>query len=214
MGNLPIRKRMPRHRGKIMSTPKLLFFGFLSVIFTHAAAAQENQTGLRHITLDEAVQLALKHNHVIRIAAYKVEEKEHARDVARSAYFPLLRNDTGALRVTDTQFIGIPAGALGIAGGAVVPSRSVILNQGGQTFVTSGTSLTQPLMQLLKVKSVNDIAREDLNATRNTERQTENTVALGVHQIYYRVLIAQPHRAAVVAKIQASEDLNRELVEQ
>src|SRR5215475_7260381 len=158
MGNLHIR-RPPDHKGRTMSTRKLLFLGFLSVVLAHATAGQEKQTGPRHVTLDEAVQLALKHNHVIRIAAYKVEEKEHARDVARSAYFPLLRNDTGALRVTDTQFIGIPAGALGIAGGAVVPSRSVILNQGGQTFVTSGTSLTQPLMQLLKVKSVNDIAR-------------------------------------------------------
>jgi outer membrane protein TolC len=197
-----------------MSARKLLFFGFLLVVFTHAVAAQENQAGPRHITLDEAVQLALKHNHVIRIAAYKVEEKEHAKDVARSAYFPLLRNDSGVLRVTDTQFIGIPAGSLGIVSGTAIPSSSVVLNQGGQTFITSGTSLTQPLMQLLKVKSVNDIAREDLTATRNTQRQTENTVALGIHQIYYRVLIAQARRAALVAKIHAAEDLNKERVEQ
>ena len=197
-----------------MSTRKLLFFGFLSVVFAHAVAAQENHSVPRHITLHEAVQLALKHNHVIRIAAYKVEEKEHAKDVARSGYFPLLRNDSGALRVTDTQFIGIPAGAMGIASGTPIPSSSVVLNQGGQTFVTSGTSLTQPLMQLLKVRSVNDIAREDLTATRNTQRQTENTVALGIHQIYYRVLIAQAHRAALVAKIQTAEDLNKERVEQ
>src|SRR5262249_31306708 len=135
-------------------------------------------------------------------------------DIARSAYFPLLHNDTGALRVTDTQSIGTSAGALGIAGGTAIPSRSVVLSQGGQTFVTSGTSLTQPLMQLLKVKSVNDIAREDLAATRNTQRQTENTVALGVHQIYYQILIAQAHRAATIAKIQAADDLNKERVEQ
>jgi outer membrane protein TolC len=69
-------------------------------------------------------------------------------------------------------------------------------------------------MQLLKVKSMNDMAREEVTATRNKARQTENTVALGVHQIYYRILIAQAHRAAVVAKIQASEDLNKERVEQ
>ena len=197
-----------------MTAPKLLFFGVFSLVFTHATAAQENQAGPRHITLDEAVQLALKHNHVIRIAAYKVEEKEHAKDVARSSYFPILRNDSSALHVSDTQLIEIPVGSLGTAGGTPIPARSAVLNQGGQTFVTSGTSLTQPLMQLLKVKSVNDIAREELTATRNTQRQTENTVALGVHQIYYRVLIAQAHRAALVAKIQAAEDLNKERIEQ
>jgi len=58
------------------------------------------------------------------------------------------------------------------------------------------------------------MAREEVTATRNKARQTENTVALGVHQIYYRILIAQAHRAALVANIQASEDLNKERVEQ
>ena len=144
-----------------MSRHKVLFFGFLSVVFAQAVAAQENRTGPRHITLEEAVQLAVKHNHAIRIAGYKVEEKEHAKNVARSAYFPILRNDSGVLRVTDFQFIGIPAGSLGNVGGTAIPTSSVVLSQGGQTFVTSGTSLTQPLMQLLKVRSVNDMAREN-----------------------------------------------------
>jgi outer membrane protein TolC len=197
-----------------MSSRTVLFLTSLSLVFAHAVTAQETQTAPRHVTLEEAVQLALKHNHIIRIAGFKVEEKEHAKEVARSAYFPLLRNDSNVLRVTDTQFIGIPAGALGIVSGTAIPSHSVVLNQGGQTFVTSGTSLTQPLMQLLKVRSVNDMARQELSATRSSQRQTENTVALGVHQIYYRVLIVQAHRAAVVARIQASEDLNRERVEQ
>src|SRR5262249_51153927 len=196
-----------------MSRRTVLFLIFLSLLFAHAVAAQESQTAPRHLTLDDAVQLALKHNHVIRIAEFKVEEKEHAKDIARSAYFPILRNDSFAARLTDTQFIGIPAGSLGNAG-RPIPPRSVVLNQGGLTFVSSGTSLTQPLMQLLKVKSTNDIAREELTATRNKERQTENTVALAVHQIYYRILIVQAHRAAIVAKIQASEDLNKERLEQ
>jgi len=38
----------------------------------------------RRITLDEAVQLALKHNHVVRIAGYKIEEKS-TRKTLRAA---------------------------------------------------------------------------------------------------------------------------------
>ena len=67
----------------------------------------------RHITLQEAVQLALRHNHIVRIALFQVEEKQHAKDVARSSYFPTLRNDSIVTTVTDTQFIAIPAGSLG-----------------------------------------------------------------------------------------------------
>jgi outer membrane protein TolC len=89
----------------------VLFLIFLSLVFAHVVTAQEGQTAPRHVTLEEAVQLALKHNHVIRMAGFKVEEKGHAKDIARSAYFPILRNDSSALHVSDTQLIEIPAAA-------------------------------------------------------------------------------------------------------
>jgi IS30 family transposase len=37
------------------------------------------------MTLQEAVQLAPKHNHDIRIASYTVEEKQHAKGIAKSS---------------------------------------------------------------------------------------------------------------------------------
>jgi outer membrane protein TolC len=179
-----------------------------------APKKEPGEPAARRITLDEAVQLALKHNHIVRIAGYKVEEKEHAKDVARSAYFPALRNDTNVLKVTDTQFIGIPTGALGTVDGTEVPGRSVTLNQGGKRFLTSGTSLTQPLTELLKIKPANDIAAAELSATRGKKQQTENEVALRVHQIYYHLLIAQAHREAAQARIQASDALQSERLDQ
>jgi outer membrane protein TolC len=198
-----------------MNSRAALFCAVLLFVHARPLAAQEAKpTAPRRITLDEAVQLALKHNHAVRIAAYEVEEKEHAKDIARSAYFPVLRNDSNLLQVTDTQFIGIPAGSLGTVGTAAIPERSVILNQGGHTFLASGTSLTQPLTELLKVKPANDAALAELNATRDRARGTENAVALRVHQLYYRILIAQAHREATQARIKASEDLQSERVAQ
>jgi len=160
------------------------------------------------------VQLALKHNHVVRIAELKVEEKKQEKNVARSSYFPTVRNDSSVLTVTDTQFIAIPAGGLGGPTTSPVPPRTLVLNQGGTTFTTSGTQLTQPLTQFLKFRPLNDIARADLNATRDKARETENDVALTVHQLYYKVLIAQIHRSATQAKIRATEDLQKERVQQ
>jgi outer membrane protein len=198
-----------------MNLRAAFFSALLSLFQVQSLAAQEPKSSTpRRITLEEAVHLALKHNHVVRIAAYKVEEKEHAKDIARSAYFPILRNDSSLLEVTDTQFIGIPAGSLGSLNGASLPARSVILNQGGRTFFTSGTSLTQPLTELLKIKPANDIAAAELNASRDRAHQTENAVALRVHQIYYRILISQAHREATRARIKASDDLKSERVAQ
>src|SRR5713101_7856505 len=87
------------------------------ILAATVAAAQDGASApaARNITLQEAVQLALRHNHVVKIAGFQVEEKQHAKDVARSAYFPTLRNDSSVRDLTDTEFIAIPAGSLGIA---------------------------------------------------------------------------------------------------
>jgi outer membrane protein TolC len=192
-----------------------VLFCALFLLFAGPCAGQETKSPEpRHITLEEAVQLALKHNHVVRIAQYSVQEKEHAKDVARSGYFPLLRNDSNVAHLTDTQFIGIPAGSLGTVEGTPIPTQSALLNQGDVTIVTSGTQLTQPLSELWKVKSANDVAKAELNATHSSARQTENEVALKVHQIYYRILILQSHKQTALAKIQASEALLAERVQQ
>jgi outer membrane protein TolC len=186
------------------------------LLLSAAAIGGQNAAtvGPRHITLQEAVQLALQHNHQIRIAGFQVEEKRHAKDVARSDYFPKLRNDSSFLRLTDTQLIELPAGSLGTPAGFLVPPRAFIINQGGRTLTTSGTQLTQPLTQLLKFKPQNDAARADLEASRSQAREAENDIALKVHQIYYQLLVAQVHRSATNARIQAAEALQKERVEQ
>lgn len=56
---------------------------------------------------------------------------------------------------------------------------------------TSGTGLVQPLTQLLKVRAGNDVARAEVNATRGKARGVENEIALTVHQLYYKILIAE-----------------------
>ena len=184
--------------------------------FACTAAAQEtgNSVPPRHITLQQAVQLALKHNHDIRIAGYTVEEKQQAKQVAKSSYFPSIRNDSSFMRLTDTELIQIKAGGLGTAGGTPIPSVNSIINQGGRNLTTSGTQITQPLTTLLKIKRENEVAQAEVKASREKAQLTESDVALAVHQVYYNILIVQEHRSATEARIKASQDLQRERVEQ
>jgi len=189
----------------------------LAIAFSCCLAGAEetgNTRPARHMTLQEAVQLALNHNHDIRIANYTVEEKQHAKEIAKSSYFPSIRNDSSFLRVTDTQLIEINAGSLGVAGGSQIPPVSSIINQGGRNLTTSGTQITQPLTTLLKIKRANDMAQAEVKASREKAQLTGNDVALAVHQVYYKILIAQAHRSATEARIKASENLQSERVEQ
>lgn len=186
------------------------------VLFGALVFAEErgNAVPPRQITLHEAVQLALQHNHLVHIAEYQVEEKQHAKDAAKSAYFPTIRNESNFLHLTDTQLIEIPRGSLGGVPGSPVPPATSIINQGGRDLTTSGTQLTQPLTTLLKIRPVNDMAGSELKASQERAQQTTNDVALKVHQLYYRVLIAEVHRAAAGARIKASQDLQSERIQQ
>src|SRR5260370_2680038 len=168
----------------------------------------------RRMTLREAVQLALKHNHKDHIAGYAVDEKQHGKEAAKGSYYPSVRNDSSFLRVTDTQVIQSNRGSLGTAAGTQIPPVSSVLNQGGRSMATSGTQITQPLTSLLKIKRANDIAQAEVKASREKAQLTGNDVALAVHEIYYRVLIAQSHRAATEARIRASQDVESERIEQ
>ena len=202
---------------KLMKRNAALFVLAATGFSVCIAAAQEISNTAptpRQITLQEAVQLALKHNHDIRIAGYTVEEKERAKQVARSAYFPTIRNDSLFTHVTTTEFFELKAGELGTVGGTPIPAANKIINQGGVNIATSGTQLTQPLTNLLKIRRANDLAQAELKASREKAQLTGNDVALAVHQIYYQILIAQAHRDATEARIKASEALQSERVEQ
>ncbi len=183
--------------------------------FPLCAFAQKAEPAPQKITLSEAVQLALKHNHFVLIAGLQVQEKQHAKEVARSGYYPSITNESRVLTLTDTQFIQIPEGSLGTVAGTPIPVAPTTLNQGGRTIITSGTGLDQSLTQLFtRVKPANDFARADLDATRANEKETENDVALRVHEIYYQVLVTQLQISATKAKIRAAQDVENERVQQ
>ena len=167
-----------------MNIRLLLILSALSAGQVCPVAQSEGPSAPRAMTLQQAVDLALQHNHQVRISAFKVEEEENSVRVARSAYLPALSNHSTFAHATDSQFIGIPAGALGTVGGNPLPSRTLVVNQGALNFTLSDTSLTQPLTELFKIKAANDVARADLEASKGRARSVEDQVALQVRQLY------------------------------
>src|SRR5271168_367419 len=89
-----------------------------------ATAAPQYADDIRHLTLTEAVHLAISQNRGLKIARLKVAETEQRKAGERSSYFPSLKNESNILHVTDLQNISIPAGAFGTVGGSYVPSQN------------------------------------------------------------------------------------------
>src|SRR5262245_14966727 len=193
---------------------RVLIMGILLCSAGVARAQPPDPAAARRITLDEAVALALEHNHLVRIATLSVDEKQEAKNAARGAYFPKVDTATSAIHLSDTQLIAIPAGGLGAVGSALIPPQTLIINQGGVNATTFGIGVAQPLTQLFKIKAANDVALAETHASVAQKHDVEDSVVLKVHQIYYAILVNDARRNAVEAKLRASDELQGERVQQ
>jgi outer membrane protein TolC len=156
----------------------------------------------RHLTLAEAVHLALRENRALKIARLHVVETEQKKAAERSGYFPGISNHSELLRVTDAQNIGLAAGALGVYPGVgPVPGENVRIPQGQQTFVVSGTTIAQPLTQLIRISKANRIAASEVDSSRIGLQKAETLVALKTHQLYYAILTATLQKRAAEQQI-------------
>jgi outer membrane protein TolC len=170
-----------------------------------AAATPQFADDVRHLTLTEALHLAISQNRVLKIARLKVSGNEQKKAGERSSYFPSLKNESNILHVTDLQNISFPAGAFGTVGGSNVPSRNTILPQGQTTLYSSGTQLSQPLTQLIRIRDANRIAAAEVAISREDLKKAENDIALQVHSVYYGILIAKLQKQAAEQQAQYAD---------
>jgi outer membrane protein TolC len=166
----------------------------------HVATAQE-----RKLTLQEAIDLATHSNHGLKAASYQLAAEEQKRRMAKADYFPSITNESTALHVTDLQRVEVPPGTFGRG----IPAADVFLTQGRETFETSGTTLAQPVTQLIKIHAANKIAVSDVGASQASLRKATDDVVFRVHELYYRVLTSQLQKQAAELQITSgSENLN------
>jgi len=161
-----------------------------------ALVVPQDAAEARRLTLTDAVHLAISQNRALKIARLKVIENEQRTAGEHSGYFPKITNQSNALHLTELQNIVIPAGALGTVAGTLIPGQSIGVQQGQKTLFSSGTQISQPLTQLIRIHAANRIAAADVAISRDDLKNAENQVALQVHTLYFGVLIARLQKQA------------------
>ncbi len=175
------------------------------------ATARAQQTAAMHLTLPQAIDLALKQNRSLGLARLAVTDSEHKKQIARSDYFPHIKNESSALHLTEFAGVEIPEGAFGNhPSTGPIPGETLFLDQGLLTTYTSGTGLTQPFTQMFKIRESNRAATADINSAKIQVDQAEDDVVLKVRQVYYELLIAQIKREAAVEDVNASQVKDQE----
>lgn len=158
------------------------------------------------LTLSQAIDLALKQNRSLQLARLAVSESEYKKEIARSAYFPQIKNESSLLHVTELAGVEIPAGTFGLpAATGPIPAKSLFIGQGSATTYTSGTGLAQPLTQMFKIHESNRAAAADINTAKIQLNEAENEIALKVRQLYYGLLIAQLRLQAATEEVNACQ---------
>jgi outer membrane protein TolC len=165
------------------------------------------------LTLEQAINLALKQNHSVRLRSLTVEQMQGKKDEARSNYLPQIKASGGVLHVTELEGVAIPAGAFGsYSSTGPVPSNPLFIDQGSATWYTGGVGLEQPLTQLFRIHQANIAAKEDVLVAKIRLDQTQDAIALEVRQLYYNILINQQRLKASQDQLAAArikDDENR-----
>ena len=196
-----IRTCAPAARRELRMTARLFLpLVLLGSTFVVNSVAQQPSTTPMRLTLDQAINLAVKQNHSVRLSSLSVDQMRSKKDEARSNYFPQIKASGSVLHITELAGVEIPAGALGnFASTGPVPSKPLFIDQGGLTGYTGGVGLDQPLTQLFRIHQANVAANEDVLVAKTQLDQTQDAIALQVRQLYYNILINEQ-------KLQASQD--------
>jgi outer membrane protein TolC len=186
-----------------LSKPRLVAWFLLTATLVGLPSNQNavgQQNAGMHLTLDQAIDLALKQNHSIHLRSLSVDQMRSKKDEARSDYLPQIKASGGVLHVTEFAGIEIPAAAFGnFPSTGPVPSKPLFIDQGGLTGYTGGVGLEQPLTQLFRIHEANVAAKQNVLVAQTQLDQTQDAVALQVRQLYYNILINQQ-------KLQASQE--------
>jgi outer membrane protein TolC len=152
------------------------------------------------LTLEQAIDLALKQNHSVHLRGLSVEQMQSKKNEARSNYLPQLKASGSVLHITELEGVEILAGAFGsFPSTGLIPAKSLVIDQGSETAYAGGVGVEQPLTQLFRIHNANVAAQQDVLVAKTQLDQTQDAIALQVRQLYYSILINQQ-------KLKASQD--------
>jgi outer membrane protein TolC len=177
----------------------LLLFLYASLpLYTSAQQPPAATNGPLHLSLKEAVQLALKQNPQRVIAQLLVSESDRNSQIARSALLP--QASIAALAAhSQYNIVSIEA----------APKREAA---GPYQYIQAGPAFSQTILNLPLVRGY-QIGREEKREARSDERTTRENVVTAVVDQYLRILRALATRDAASARVALAQRLYNQATE-
>jgi outer membrane protein len=169
----------------------IIFVSFFSsfVLLCSPIHAQSSDQG-QVLSLDAAVDLALKNQPTIAAGRYTVRASEARIEEARSPYYPQLSGSASYSRVS-------PASSSSSASRSATGSAAVAATPSSYDTYTTSAGVNQLLYDFGKTSTQVGISKLNSESARFDLTNTQETVVLNVKQAYYSVLQALRNRDVV-----------------
>jgi outer membrane protein TolC len=192
----------------------MAFAGFL--VPANAQAPSGENADARpavQLTLSKAVAMGMQHNRHLTLARLAADESRAKRGIAQAPYYPHIANESNARYLTELEGVVIPAGAFGnpVSTG-LIPNKTLTLDQGAQDVFGSGTGLVQPITQFFKIHAGSKAAEADVKTAEITEKDTESSVSLLVHKLYFAILTGEAQLSAAKESVAAATVVEQESI--
>jgi outer membrane protein TolC len=195
----------PPGRSPRTSLRRLLAGAALAVALLPAAGSA--QAAARSLTLEEAIELALRDNAGLAALRERVVEMERSSSAVFTNYLPRVRTQPIYLASDNSRGILLPAGSLGYFPelGGRFPRTDRTIEQGGQDLFVAMTTVAQPITHYFKIREGRGVVLADEVAARAAVRRAELDVTLKVTQAYAGLLIAQEGVEVARARVATTE---------
>jgi outer membrane protein len=170
------------------------------------AVARDNDAAAPALSLEQAVDLAYRHNHLLASTARGVSEAEERAAAIRTRRLPALHVDAFGGRLLNSFQLAIPAGALGTIG--AFPTKNNSLTVPTSWSGAAMVSLSQPITQQYRIGLNLDIAQLDRQIAQEDLRRERQRVAAEVRTTYYQISAREAGIVALRDLVRSVEELD------
>lgn len=159
-----------------------------SLLYSFIAQAQTKEV----LSLEEAKQLALSQNKLLKIQREKVNQLNFKKDETGANSLPMLYlTGNYAHTFNEDNNIVIPQGSLGTIAGFTIPGENLTVYEGEQNMFTAGLLAYQPLTQLLRVNNGVKAIEAQAKVEEFKLKAAESKIKNSIEKLYYAVRIQE-----------------------
>ena len=174
------------------------------------SAVQQPPAVAEELSLEQAVNLALKNNRSVANARLEVAKLDNQIGVARTYRFPSLQLNVLEAQLLHKLNFEFPAGVWGVypATGPIPGAPSSVTTPAHPFTLVTG-SLTQPISQQHRIGLGIHLRELERDAAREQYRAARLAVTNGVKKLYYAILQTQSALRANQSALQTLRELDR-----